>query len=53
MVDRYLLPIPKTKNFKMYTALKNKPLASGLFLLGVTLMSFQLNRYIAMRTVNI
>lgn len=51
MVDRYLLPIPKTKNFRMYMRFKNKPLHFFTYTIGVLLFCFQLNRLLALRTV--
>jgi hypothetical protein len=53
MVDRYLLPIPKTKNMKSYMRLRNKPLWGLPYLAGCMLLAFQLNRYLALRTVKI
>lgn len=51
MVDRYLLPIPKTKNFRMYMRFKNKPLWAFPYLIAVGMIAFQFNRYLSLRTV--
>ncbi len=51
MVDRYLLPIPKTKNMRSYLRLKNKPLWSLPYLIGILTLSFQINRYTSIRAV--
>jgi hypothetical protein len=51
MVDRYLLPIPKTKNLRMYMRFKNKPLWALPYLFAVSMIAFQFNRYLALRAV--
>jgi hypothetical protein len=52
MVDRYLLPIPKTKNLRMYMRLKNKPMWALSYVAGILLLTCQVNRMNALRTVN-
>ncbi len=54
MVDRYLLPIPKTKNSRMYVRfpLARKRFAGGMFTLSFVMLAFQCNRYISMKIVN-
>ena len=49
MVDRYLLPVPKTKNSRMYVRFpeSRKKVAGGLFLLSFLMMTFQINRYLS------
>ena len=53
MVDRYLLPIPKTKNSRMYVRFpeSRKRTAGGLFGLSFLLMTFQINRYLSTKIV--
>ncbi len=51
MVDRYLLPIPKTKNFRMYLRYRNKPFWALPYLIAVGCIAFQVNRYLALRSV--
>jgi hypothetical protein len=52
MVDRYILPIPKSKNHRMYVKIKNKPLVGGLYFLACCLFTFQFARINAMRMVH-
>lgn len=52
MVDRYLLPIPKTKNFRSYVRFKNKPLWAIPYMVAMTMIACQMNRYLALRSVN-
>lgn len=51
MVDRYLLPIPKTKNMRTYMRLRNKPLWSLPYIIGILTLAFQINRYTSIRAV--
>jgi hypothetical protein len=53
MVDRYLLPIPKTKNSRMYVRFPEarKKTAGGLFLLSFVMLAFQINRYLSTKIV--
>jgi len=51
MVDRYILPVPKAKNHRMYVKLKNKPLVGGLYLFACFLLTFQFARINAMKIV--
>lgn len=53
MVDRYLLPVPKTKNSRMYVRFpqQRKRVAGGMFLLSFLTMAFQINRYLSMKIV--
>lgn len=53
MVDRYLLPVPKTKNSRMYVRFpeKRKRFAGLMFVLSLSLMTFQINRYLSMKIV--
>lgn len=53
MVDRYLLPVPKTKNSRMYVRFpeSRKKVAGGLFLLSFLMMTFQINRYLSTKIV--
>ena len=53
MVDRYILPVPKTKNHRMYVKIKNKPLVGGLYLFACCLLSFQFVRINAIKIVRI
>ncbi len=53
MVDRYLLPVPKTKNSRMYVRFpeSRKKVAGGLFMLSFLMMTFQINRYLSTKIV--
>lgn len=53
MVDRYLLPVPKTKNSRMYVRFPEarKRVAGGLFMLSFFMMTFQINRYLSIKIV--
>jgi len=53
MVDRYLLPVPKTKNSRMYVRFpeSRKKVAGGLFFLSFIMMTFQINRYFSTKIV--
>jgi hypothetical protein len=53
MVDRYLLPIPKTKNSRMNVRfpLARKRFAGGMFSLSFVMLCFQFNRYMSMKIV--
>lgn len=52
MVDRYLLPIPKARNLRSYVRLKNKPMWSIPYMVGVLTLTFQINRYLSVRSVS-
>lgn len=51
MVDRYLLPVPKTKNLRSNMRLKNKPLWTIPFMTGILCLTFQVNRFLSLRSV--
>jgi hypothetical protein len=53
MVDRYLLPVPKAKNMKMYTKFRNSKKHSIPVYIAVMTFCFQLNRYWSIRQVNL
>jgi len=55
MVDRYLLPVPKTKNSRMNVRfpLARKRFAGGMLSLSFLMLCFQFNRYISMKIVRI
>ncbi len=53
MVDRYLLPIPKTKNMRAYLRFPNKAKWALPYLLAVSMMCFQLNRFLALKSVSL
>jgi len=54
MVDRYLLPVPKTKNSRMYVRFSEsrKRVTGGLFMLSFLMMTYQINRYLSIKIVN-
>ena len=51
MVDRYLLPVPKTINSMANLRLKSRLLPGSLLALQSFLFIFQLNRYNSLRVV--
>jgi hypothetical protein len=53
MVDRYLLPIAKTRNSMSYLRLRDKSTACFLLLAQIGLVAFQINRYNSLRLVNL
>lgn len=52
MVDRYILPVPKTRNIRMYVRLRNKALVGIPSIISFFMVCFQFNRYLQLRTVN-
>lgn len=51
MVDRYFLPIPKTRLIGSYIYGKNYKLKAKLHILSAILISFQIGRLTSQRTV--
>ncbi len=51
MVDRYLLPVAKSKGLRMNLRLRNKPMWSLPFFVGLLCFTFQLNRFLTLRSV--
>ena len=53
MVDRYLLPVPKRVNHRMYLRFKDKTTPGLLYLLACTMFCFQLGRITFLKMVTI
>ena len=51
MVDRYLLPVPKRINHRMYVRFREKYKVGLLFLSGASLIAFQVARITILKMV--